>query len=73
MITLYVAIPSSSGWHILRPNHRDRVWCQDTVDSPPWTQITLNAPSAVCSACLDAETVSLINDLDRVPSLAGVF
>jgi hypothetical protein len=43
---------TSSGWHILRPNYRDRVWCQDTVDSPTWTQITLNARSAVCSACL---------------------
>jgi hypothetical protein len=72
--TLYVATPSGSYWHILRPNHRDRVWCQDNVDtSSNWTQITLHTPSAICSVCFDAETVSLTNDQNRVPALAGAF
>jgi len=73
MITIYVATPSSSYWHILRPNDRHRVWCQGTVDGPTWTQITLHVPPSVCPACFDAETVSVTGDLDRVPVLASVF
>ena len=73
MITIFVAAPFSSCWHILRPNDPDRVWCQGTVDRTTWTQITLYVPPSVCPACLDAETLSVTNDLDRVPALASVF
>ena len=73
MITLYVTTTSTSCWHILRPNQRDRVWCLGTADNPTWKEIRLNVPSAVCSVCCDAEKVSVTSDLDRVPVLASVF
>jgi len=73
MPTLYVTTPCGCCWHILRPNERRRAWCQANLDDPPWTQITLHMPASVCPLCLDAEAVSLTNDLDRVPALAGVL
>jgi hypothetical protein len=71
MPTPYVATPSETCWHILRPNERERVWCRPNLNA--WTQIMLNLPASVCPVCLDAETASLATNLNRVPSLSSAF
>jgi hypothetical protein len=73
MPTLYVATPSASAWHILRPNERQLVWCGANLDGPDWTHITLHKPPSACPVCFDAEGRSMTADVDRVPELAGVL
>jgi hypothetical protein len=73
MPTLYVTTASMVTWHILRPNERQLVWCQADREGPGWTRITLKVPASVCPVCRAAETVSLANDRDRIPAVAGVL
>jgi hypothetical protein len=49
------------------------VWCPSVPEGGIWRYLALRVPASICASCLDAETVDISLDFNRVPVLAGTF